>query len=111
LPRSVVQKLGRDDRAADDIYPTYYRANNAHVLRKLGESADLQPEFMRFLTYPRPYTRSFAPAAFFELLLMGATMTRPLDHFAATIVTVLRKQADESATMIAPRDYRLKVPA
>ncbi|MGB9203221.1 MAG: class I SAM-dependent methyltransferase [Terriglobales bacterium] len=111
LPRSVVQRLARDDRAADDIYPTYYRANNANVLRKLGESADLQPEFVRFLTNPRPYTRFFAPAAFFELLLMGATMTRPLDHFAATIVTVLRKRADTSATLIAPRNDRLKIPA
>ena len=99
LPRSMVLKLVRDNRAADDIYPTYYRANNARALRNLGESVDLQPESVRFLTQPQPYSRFFAPAAFFELLLMRATMTRPLDRFGATIVMVFRKQATESARM------------
>ena len=99
LPRFIVLKLVRDNRAADDIYPTYYRANNARALRNLGESVDLQPESVRFLTQPQPYSRFFAPAAFFELLLMRATMTRPLDRFGATIVMVFRKQATESARM------------
>ena len=97
LPRSLVLKLVHDGRAGDDIYPTYYRANNTRALRNLGESVKLQPEFVRFLTYPRPYSRFFAPAAFFELLLMRATMTRPLDCFGATIVMVFRKQVGEAA--------------
>ncbi|MGZ4819217.1 MAG: class I SAM-dependent methyltransferase [Terriglobales bacterium] len=99
LPRWMVLKLVQNERAADDIYPTYYRANNIHALRNLGKSADLQLEFVRFLTNPQPYTRFFAPAAFFELLLMGATMIRPLDRFATTMVTVFRKQATQSAPM------------
>ena len=99
LPRSMVLKLVRDNRAADDICPTYYRANNARALRNLGESVNLQPEFVRFLTSPQPYSRFFAPAAFFELLLMGATMTRPMDRFAATIVMVFRKEATKPAPM------------
>ncbi len=97
LPRSMFLKLMHDNRKEEDIFPTFYRANNASALRKLGESVDLQSEFVRFLTYPQPYSRFFAPAAFFELLLMGATMTRPLDRFGATIVMVFRKQATESA--------------
>lgn len=97
LPRSLVLKLVRDGRAADDVYPTYYRANNARALRRLGESVKLRPESVRFLTQPQPYTRFFAPAAFFELLLMRATMTPPLDRFGATIVMVFRKQAGEAA--------------
>lgn len=99
LPPSIVQRLAHDGRAADDVYPTYYRANNARTLRELGQCANLRPEFRRFLTNPQPYSRFFAPAAFFELLLMRATMTRPLDRFAATIVTVFRKQAVPSAAM------------
>ena len=95
LPRSMVLKLV-PDRAPDDIYPTYYRANNARVLSDLGESVNVRPESVRFLTHPRPYTRFFAPAAFFELLLMRATMTRPLGRFGATIVMVFRKQPTES---------------
>jgi ubiquinone/menaquinone biosynthesis C-methylase UbiE len=97
LPRSLVLKLVNDGRPTDDIYPTYYRANNAHVLRTLGESVNLQPESVRFLTHPQPYSRFFAPAAFFELLLMRAIMTRPLDRFGATIVMVFRKQSAEPA--------------
>jgi 2-polyprenyl-3-methyl-5-hydroxy-6-metoxy-1,4-benzoquinol methylase len=99
LPRSLVLKLIRDRRADEDIYRTYYRANSAHTLRELGQSANLQPESVRFLTHPQPYTRSFAPAALCELLLMRATMTRPLKPFAATIVMLFRRQAKASAPM------------
>jgi 2-polyprenyl-3-methyl-5-hydroxy-6-metoxy-1,4-benzoquinol methylase len=91
LPRSLIFKLMHDGRATDDIYPTFYRANNAKVLRTVGKSANLEPESVRFLVHPQPYSRFFAPAAFFELLLMRAIMTHPLDQFAATIVMVFRK--------------------
>ncbi|MGB0108748.1 MAG: class I SAM-dependent methyltransferase, partial [Terriglobales bacterium] len=91
LPRSLVLKLVHDGRAADDIYPTYYQANSAPALGNLGESVNLQSESVRFLTQPQPYSRFFAPAAFFELLLMRATMTRPLNRFGATIVMTFRK--------------------
>jgi len=92
LPRSVILKLVPDNRAADDIYPTYYRANNARALCSLGESVALQTASVRFLTQPQPYSRFFAPAAFFELLLMRATMTRPIARFGATIIMVFRKR-------------------
>ena len=91
LPRSLVLRLVHDGRAADDIYPTYYQANSAPALRNLGESVNLQSESVRFLTQPQPYTRFFAPAAFFEMLLMRATMVRPLNRFGATIVMTYRK--------------------
>jgi len=92
LPRSMILKLIHDNRAKDDIYPTYYRANNTRALRKLGKSVNLQPEFVHFLTHPRPYTRFFAPAAFLELLIMRATMTHLFHHFGTTILMVFRKQ-------------------
>ena len=103
LPRSMVLKLVRDNRATDDIYPTYYRANNARVLRNLGESVNVRPESTRFLTQPHPYSRCFAPAAFFELLLMRATMTRPLGRFGATIVMVFRKRPTKSPVTVFPK--------
>jgi ubiquinone/menaquinone biosynthesis C-methylase UbiE len=102
LPRPVVLKLVQDNRAADDIYPTYYRANNARVLGNLGESVNLRPESVRFLTHPRPYSRFFAPVALFELLLMRATMMHPLDRFGATIMMVYRKQATTAACDTGP---------
>jgi ubiquinone/menaquinone biosynthesis C-methylase UbiE len=94
LPRSFILKLIKDDRAGEDIYPTFYRANNQHALRKLGEQVNLRPEFVRGLTQPQPYTRFFAPVALFELLLMRATMTRPFDRFGATIVMSFQKPAE-----------------
>ena len=87
----------KDGRAADDIDPTYYRANDAHALCTLGESVNLQSESVRFLTQPQPYSRFFAPAAFFELLLMRAIMTRALDGFGATMMMVFRKESAEPA--------------
>jgi 2-polyprenyl-3-methyl-5-hydroxy-6-metoxy-1,4-benzoquinol methylase len=97
LPRSLVLKLAHDGRAADDIFPTYYRANKASSLRNLGASVGLQPASVRFASNPQPYSRFFAPAAFFELLLMRATTVRPLDRFAATIMMAFRKEPNESA--------------
>jgi len=76
LPRSVIAELVKDGRAADDIDPTCYRAQDAHALRTLGESVNLQSESVRFLTQPQPYSHLFAPAAFFELLLMRAPLWR-----------------------------------
>jgi len=97
LPRSVILKLLNDDRTHDDVYPTLYRANNSRVLRDLGQSVNLQTESVSFLTHPQPYSCFFAPAAFLELLLMRATMTRAFDRFGTTIVMVFRKQPPASA--------------
>lgn len=97
LPRSLILKLVKDGRETDDIYPTYYRANNANTLRTIGEAVDLQSESVRFLSHPHPYSRFFAPAALFELLLMRCLMTRPLEGFGATIVMAYRKPHAESA--------------
>jgi 2-polyprenyl-3-methyl-5-hydroxy-6-metoxy-1,4-benzoquinol methylase len=93
LPRPLFLKLVHDGRAPDDIFPTYYRANTTRTLRDLGRSLDLEPEFVRCLTHPQPVTRSFAPLALFELLLMRATMAPPFDRFGTTILMVFRKPA------------------
>jgi len=92
LPRWLVLKLIHDGRAEDDIYPTFYRANNVGALRRVGGSVSLKPAFHRVLTNPQAYTRRFAPVAFFELLLMRTTMTPPFDRYGATIVMAFRKE-------------------
>jgi len=96
LPRSLILKLIRDDRESEDIYPTYYRANNPAALNRLGRSANLNLECIRFLSQPQPYTRFFAPAALFELLLMRSLMTHTLASFRATIVVAFRKRTATS---------------
>jgi ubiquinone/menaquinone biosynthesis C-methylase UbiE len=94
LPRALILKFIQDDRAGEDIYPTFYRANNRRALRELGERVNLRTEFVRGLTHPQPYTRFFAPVALFELLLMRATLTPPFDRFGATIMIGFQKQAE-----------------
>jgi 2-polyprenyl-3-methyl-5-hydroxy-6-metoxy-1,4-benzoquinol methylase len=101
LPRPLFLKLVHDGRAPDDIFPTYYRANTTRALRDLGRSLDLEPEFVRCLTHPQPVTRSFAPLALFELLLMRATMAPPFDRFGTTILMVFRKQPAKSELVAA----------
>jgi SAM-dependent methyltransferase len=91
LPRSVILKLINDGRANDDIFPTFYRANSPRALRDLGHDLNLNVESMRVLTHPRPYTRSFAPVALFELLVMRATTSPSFERFGTTIMTVYRK--------------------
>ena len=102
LPRPLILRLIRDDRAGEDVYPTFYRANNRRALGKLGELANLQPEFVRGLTQPRPYTRFFAPLAFFELLLMRVTLTPPFDRFGATIMMSFQKPGLAAAALKTP---------
>ena len=104
LPRSLILKFIQDDRADEDIYPTFYRANSRSALRRLGERVSLQPEFVRGLTHPQPYTRFFAPAALFELLLMRATMTPPFDRFGATIMMGFQKQPLAVSTQQTPAE-------
>jgi 2-polyprenyl-3-methyl-5-hydroxy-6-metoxy-1,4-benzoquinol methylase len=101
LPRPLLLRLLHDGRAPDDIFPTYYRANTTRTLRHLGRTLGLEPEFVRCLTHPQPFTRAFAPLALFELLLMRVTMTAPFDRFATTILIVFRKRAVTS-TQLAP---------
>jgi hypothetical protein len=110
LPRSVVLRLVHDGRAADDIYPTYYKANSAPALRNLGESVNLRSESVRFLTQPQPYSRFFAPAALFEMLLMRATMTRPFIRFGATIVMIFRKPSARIPGNNPPQSLREPPP-
>jgi hypothetical protein len=62
LPRSVIAELVKDGRAADDIYPTFYRANDAHALRTLGKSVNLQSEF-RALSDSAPTLQPFLRAS------------------------------------------------
>lgn len=109
LPRSLVLKLVSDYRSEDDIFPTYYRANSTRALRKLGDSVDLRSESVRILTHPQPFSRFFAPVAFFELLLMRATTIRPFDRFGTTIMMVFRKPPSALRPTSAPvQEYPLK---
>jgi SAM-dependent methyltransferase len=107
LPRSVTRRLINDGRAADDIFPTYYRANTVSALRELGQSVDFDVERARILTHPNPYTRFFAPLALLELFIMRATLSRTFEQFGTTIMMTFRKRPNHWG-IVAPNAAILK---
>jgi 2-polyprenyl-3-methyl-5-hydroxy-6-metoxy-1,4-benzoquinol methylase len=77
LPRSFVLGLVRtsERREESDIFPTYYRANSVHKLRRTLEKANLRLETVQVIPGPQPFFGFFAPLAWIELLWMKATMS------------------------------------
>jgi hypothetical protein len=88
----------KDGRAADDIYPTYYGAKDAHTLRPLGESVNLPSEF-RALSDSAPTLQPLLRASGVLRTPSHACpiMARVLDGFGATMMMVFRKESAESA--------------
>lgn len=80
-----------EERQDADIFPTFYRANSrASITARLG-LLGFSCEQHEMLVGPQPICPFFAPAAFFELLLMRATMWHPLREFATTMLFSFRK--------------------
>lgn len=80
-----------EERQDADIFPTFYRANSrtsiTSQMRRLGFAC----EKYEMLVGPQPVCPFFAPVAFWELLLMRATMWRSLQAFATTMLFSFRK--------------------
>lgn len=91
-----------EERHEADIFPTYYRANSRAVMTHMLESLGLSCERFEMLVGPQPVARFFAPIALCELLLMRATMWRPLHQFATTMLCSFRKAPRMKSTS-APR--------
>ncbi len=93
LPRRVILTLVRwsDTREAEEVFPTFYRANSLKKLRHLLGEMGLAEEACHMLVGPQPVCSFFAPVALVELLVMRATMLAPLRHFATAILGVYRK--------------------
>jgi ubiquinone/menaquinone biosynthesis C-methylase UbiE len=93
LPEPILLRMIRwsEKRQDTDIFPTFYRANSrasiTSQLRRLGFSC----EKYEMLVGPQPVCPFFAPAAFWELLLMRATTWPALQSFATTMLFSFRK--------------------
>jgi ubiquinone/menaquinone biosynthesis C-methylase UbiE len=103
MPARVLRRIiswseGRQD---SDIFPTYYRANSRAAITDALEPLGLSCERFEMLVGPQPVGRFFAPIALCELLLMRATMWKPLHSFATTMLCSFRKGPRMKATSAA----------
>lgn len=93
LPRAWILKLihWSESREAEDVFPTFYRANTMRRLKGLLQEAGLRSRSCRYLLGPQPIFRRFAPIAFAELLLQRASLLGPFRFLRSTLLVVYEK--------------------
>lgn len=99
LPESLVRKfiLIREFRTAEDIFPTFYRANTKGDLARLAEEAGLIEVDFRMINDPAIFS-FIAPLAAMELLLGRLLSLLRLDDLkAGTIIGVYRRAGGQLA--------------
>lgn len=96
LPERALVPLARIllRRRAEDVYPTFYRANSVTDLRRLAGSSGLVIETCELLN-SSPQAMRILPLMMMELLLMRSLRSRRVERFRACMLTTLRKAADE----------------
>ena len=92
LPPSIKVFLAKhlNQREADDVYPTFYRANTPRGLRDAAHRAGLITEDID-LVLSSPLCASFAPLMLPELLWIRALATPALSAFRPCIIAVFAK--------------------
>lgn len=111
LPRRLVLRIIRflDYREADDVFPTYYRANTRERLLGLCRSAGLAEESMLYLP-ARPLFFFIAPLCFIELLVDRFLLWLGCVELVAAVIVGIyspspqkhpaRRSQDESTTLL-----------
>jgi len=88
LPRRA--KLRLDGRAADEIFPTEYRANTCRTLGRLMKDAGLTEQSFEYLSSVASL-QNFWVLASLELLWIRLTRLAPLRRFQVSILAIYRK--------------------
>jgi ubiquinone/menaquinone biosynthesis C-methylase UbiE len=101
LPRDFVLRLIKlgENRAKEDVFRTFYRANTVHRLSQICGRFGLKKESCRILTSPQPFFSFFFPLALIQILLMWLTMSTFFRKFGTTILMVLKYEpvSDEAS--------------
>jgi len=87
LKRSLVGYL--EDRCEADIYPTAYEMNTVRAIRQRSAEAGFHIESCE-LVVTEAITQRLGPLAFFELLYIRLTQTKPLERLRPDLIVVLR---------------------
>jgi SAM-dependent methyltransferase len=92
LPDRALAPLARVllGRRAEDVYPTYYRANSADVLQRLATTHGLTLEACAAIN-SSPQTMRIPPLMLLELLLMRMLRSTRAARFRACLLVALRK--------------------
>ena len=92
LPDRTLAPLARVllQRRAEDVYPTFYRANSVSELRKLATGSGLVVETCELIN-SSPQAMRILPLMVMELVLMRSLRSRRVERFRACLLTTLRK--------------------
>jgi hypothetical protein len=92
LPERTLAPLARVllRRRAEDVYPTYYRANSVTDLRALAGSSGLAIEACELIN-SSPQAVRILPLLVLELLLLRSLRSQRVERFRACLLTTLRK--------------------
>lgn len=87
--RTTIARL-LQGRAAEDVYPTHYRANATPALRRLAAASGLDVERIEFVQ-TSPQLIAIAPLMVGEMLVIRALSTDLLSRFRACLIADFRK--------------------
>lgn len=98
LPKRALAPLARFllRRNAEDVYPTFYRANSVADLQRLASSNGLAIEECELIN-SSPQAMRIVPLMVMELLLMRSLRSRRGQRFRPCLLTMLRKAANPDA--------------
>lgn len=92
LPFEIKRRAARllEGRAEEDVYPTYYRANRARTIERLGRGAGFDPVDVRLIT-SSPLFNVVPPLLLLELIWIRILMTRAFTPLRSNIICILCK--------------------
>lgn len=94
LPERALAPMSRLllGRKAEDVYPTFYRANSVKDLRNLAVGNGLRIEECELIN-STPQAMRILPVMVLELLLLRSLRSQCAERFRACLLTTLRKQS------------------
>lgn len=89
IPESLRAPLAKvlHDRLAEDVYPTFYRANSAKTLRELAADAGFTVCDVSFV-HSSPQLIRVPPLLVFEMGLIRALSSRALQRFRSCLIVI-----------------------
>jgi ubiquinone/menaquinone biosynthesis C-methylase UbiE len=92
LPEKLKMTLIRmlEGRRREDVFKTYYRANEETDVKRLAESIGFAPPEIQLIASSAEFA-VIPPLAALELLWIRVLLTRPFRHFRTNLIVTLQK--------------------
>jgi SAM-dependent methyltransferase len=82
-----------EDRPAEDVFPTHYRANHPTTLESLARQAGLEVVTMRLIATDAVFAL-VPPLALLELAWLRLLLTRPFERLRPNLIGILRRPCE-----------------